>query len=127
MRSPRADASAAAVVDAESDVTAAANDLADAQAALVPLQDQAAVDQGLHDAAVVVLADAQQAHDAAKATYDAIMLNGVTSAEMAAFNDANNAYISAQEVLATAPVRGSRCACNGRRPPPTRPPTPRPS
>ena len=38
--------------------------------------------------AVVVLADAQQAHDAAKATYDAIMLNGVTSAEMAAFNDA---------------------------------------
>jgi Ca2+-binding RTX toxin-like protein len=89
----------AAIDAAEAAVATATTALADAQAALAPLQAQAEADKILHDTAVAHLEAAQQAHDAALATYTAIIQGGVLPSEMQAFNDANIAYLAAQENL----------------------------
>jgi Ca2+-binding RTX toxin-like protein len=99
----KAGISAAAVETAKGAVMDATADLADAEAALAPLQAKAYADQALHDTAVANLAVAQQAHDKAKAAYDAIIADGVDPldpVEWADFLNANADYRAAQTVLA---------------------------
>jgi hypothetical protein len=91
--------SSAAVTTAQGSVAAASAALATAAAELAPLQQAAAADQAAHQQALADLAEVQAEHDAAKATYDAIMVGGVTTAEMAAFNEANIVYIAAIDAL----------------------------
>ncbi|MBQ0823847.1 cadherin-like domain-containing protein [Microvirga sp. HBU67558] len=89
----------AAIDAAETAVANATTALADAEAALAPLQAKADADQALHETALADLESAQEAHDAALAHYNAIIQGGVLPTEMQAFNDANVAYLAAQEDL----------------------------
>ncbi|QRM30323.1 peroxidase family protein [Microvirga sp. VF16] len=95
--------STAEVESANDRVNAATTELANAEAALAPLQAEADADYAAHQTALTNLASAQQTHDEAKAAYDAIMADGVDTedpVEWAAFLQANAKFRAAQTTLA---------------------------